>query len=168
MAIRRKHMFLWLLGFWCWYLMKMPQSCSMRHREPSEWIAPLLTPTKEKCQQEIQARELFPFSHGRKHSFGTVKRKEEWEIFWFNTCSEPPPPSLPAWMTHWGFGGWLAHRGMLREHVIIIQSLKQGLEEKPPLPTYEERVCEAIWTRNSIARCSGTTYMIQVSSIMPC
>lgn len=62
-------------------------------------------------------------------------------MFWYNTRSEPPPPSLQARIINWGFGGWLAHWGTLKEQVITIQSLRQGLEEKPPLPTHEERVC---------------------------
>lgn len=75
--------------------MKMPQSCA-RYRKPLAWTPLLLTPMKEKCQQEIQARVLFSFSHGIKRRVWTVKRKYEWEIFWLPTCSEPPPSSLQA------------------------------------------------------------------------
>lgn len=120
--------------------MKMPQSCTMRQSKHSEHPPPhtctLLTSAKEKCQQEIQVRELFSFSHGIKHRFWTVRRNEEWEIVWFNTHSEPPPPSgraTPGLHTEVLAAG-LARRGKSEEQVTVTQSFRQGLAGKPPSP----------------------------------
>lgn len=87
MDLRRKHMFLWLWEFW-WLVFceNATERCHELQCVLSE--PPALTPTEKKCQQEMEAKELFFFFlHGTYQQFCTVKRSQEWEALWFYTCS---------------------------------------------------------------------------------
>lgn len=94
--IRRRHMFLWLPELR--WLVFYEHATELQHKD--QWafrVTPhFRPPPKRNVSKKFKTRESFSFSHGIKHRFWTVTRNEEWEIFWFNTYSEPPPPSMPA------------------------------------------------------------------------
>lgn len=127
--IRRKHMFLWLLEFqWLVFYEHAAESCTMRTRERLS-DPQLLTPTKEKCQQEVQAREFFSLSTLDKTDSELWKKlwprsiltEDMFQVYLLLACELQSNCRLR-------FGGWLAFK-VSSEQVIITQSLRRGLNE---------------------------------------
>lgn len=97
--VRRKHMFLWLWEFW-WLVFCENATEQYHELQCALSEPPALTPTEKKCQQEMEAKELFFFSHRTDQQFCAVKRSQEWEAFWFYMHSVLVLLTLTLWLDH--------------------------------------------------------------------
>ena len=139
--IRRKHMFWWLLEFQ--WLVFYEYATELYYEDqqvfrvtPHSWLPP-----KRNVSKKSKQGSYFPF-HMELNTDSELWKEIKSEKYF--DLIHVPSHLLLAWELHLNyrlrFGGWLAVRAR-SEQVIITQWLRQGLEEKPLLPTYEKRVC---------------------------